>query len=80
MPGDILSEDGSFLQLRSAFPQLFEAKYGPEPRVPYREYASGSEFFAPAPFDILSLAVSPRYSPKEADGLIDEIMAFAHPA
>lgn len=62
--------DPAAIQLRSAFPQLFEAKYGPEPVVPYIEYATGEAYRAEAPFDCVSLAISPRYAPKEADELI----------
>lgn len=58
------------IQFRSAFPELFEARFGPEPVVPYYEYRTGECYQADAPFDCVSLAISPRYAPKEADGLI----------
>lgn len=70
-PLEMLAPDqSSVIQLRSAFPQLFEARFGNEPQIPYLEYKDGLIYQASAPFDCLSLAVSPRYSPKEADNLI----------
>ncbi|MBQ3080268.1 MAG: UPF0489 family protein [Clostridia bacterium] len=79
MPKEMLSGDGRFLHLESAFPMLFEKKYGTEMYVPYFEYGDYRAFSAPEPFDFMSLAVSPRYSPAEADQLIDRIMAFSRP-
>lgn len=64
------------IRLKSAFPQLFEAKYGNEPIVPYFEYLSGDAYIACSPFDFMSVAISPRYSPKEADELISVFEAY----
>ena len=70
-PKEMLADtEESAIQLRSAFPQLFEARFGHEPLVPYREFPSGETYRAEAPFDCVSLAISPRYAPKEADALI----------
>lgn len=71
-PKEMLAPDNkNSIQLRSAFPQLFETKFGDEPVVPYIEHKDGPSFTADAPFDAISLAISPRYSPKEADELIE---------
>lgn len=76
MPPDIIRADGAGLRLESAFPALFEARYGAEPLVSYREVADGRNFFAQAPYDFLSLALSPRYAPETADALIPVFRAF----
>ena len=70
VPPRILTEDGSFLRLPQSFPDLFEKVNGPEPLIPYREYKEDGSFRAAAPYDFISLAISPRYAPKEADELI----------
>ena len=67
---------GEYLQLKSAFPMLFEAKYGTEPKVFYKEYKNGLEYIAPCPFDFVSLALSPRYTPPTADFIVDIITEY----
>ncbi len=76
-PKEMLADaEEAAIQLRSAFPQLFEARFGFEPVVPYREFSSGDAYQANAPFDCMSLAISPRYSPKKADDLIDVFESY----
>ncbi|MBQ5771854.1 MAG: hypothetical protein IIW08_11855, partial [Clostridia bacterium] len=71
-PKEMLTgSDSPAIQLKSAFPQLFEAKFGSEPIIPYSEYPTGDDYQSPAPFDCVSVAISPRYAPKEADKLIE---------
>ena len=71
-PKEMLSPASeNHIQLRSAFPQLFEAKFGEEPLIPYTEYKNGPSYETESPFACISLAISPRYSPKEADTLIE---------
>ncbi len=71
-PKEMLADtEETAIQLRSAFPQLFEARFGFEPIVPYREFQTGEAYQAETPFNCISLAISPRYAPKEADELID---------
>lgn len=77
MPADVLTDRG--IHLKSAFPQLFEFRYGEEPYVAYAEFANPDDFWAEEKFDVMSLAISPRYSPKEADKLIEVIMQYARP-
>ncbi len=70
VPSLILSENETAVRLPQSFPDLFERVNGPEPLIPYREYKKDGSFLAAAPYDFMSLAISPRYAPKEADGLI----------
>ncbi len=70
MPANILMQNGTAIRLPQSFPSLFEKVNGSEPIIPYREYKEDGSFFAAAPYDFMSLAISPRYSPREADGLI----------
>ena len=76
MPREIVSRrdgDGvpTALRLRPPLPELFERRKGPEPEIPYREFQTGDTYYAEAPFDFASLAISPRYAPREADALVD---------
>ena len=66
------------LRLTPPLPELFERMNGPEPEVEYREYPSGDEYRAEAPFDFASLAISPRYAPEEADALVEVFTEFIH--
>lgn len=56
--------------LPQAFSGLFEKNNGPEPEIPFRVYADHKDFRASAPYDFISVAISPRYAPKEADTLL----------
>ena len=58
------------LHLSSFASRLLEGKNGPEPAVPYREYADHRLFRAEKAYDFVTVAVSPRYAPKEADALL----------
>ena len=70
VPRQILTEDVDHIRLPQSFPDLFEKMNGPEPLIPYHEYKEDGSFSAAAPYDYISLAISPRYAPKEADELI----------
>ncbi len=70
VPRQILAEDGYHIRLPQSFPDLFEKMNGPEPLISYHEYKEDGSFSAAAPYDYISLAISPRYAPKEADELI----------
>ena len=61
------------LRLRPPLPELFERMNGPEPEIEYREYPCGEAYRAEAPFDFASLAISPRYAPREADALVEAV-------
>ena len=70
VPQQILLNDGAHIRLPQAFPDLFERANGPEPLIPYREYKENGSFRAAAPYDFVSLAISPRYAPQAADELV----------
>lgn len=70
VPYQILAPDGGHIRMPQSFPELFERANGPEPLIPYREYKEDGSFHAAAPYDYVSLAISPRYAPQEADALI----------
>lgn len=79
LPGQILQyTDGvpTAIQLRSPLSVMLEAKNGPEPVIPFAVYENYTQFFAAAPYDFASVAISPRYAPKEADALIDVISQY----
>ena len=70
------SGDYTHIRLSSFTSRLFETKNGEEPTIPFRVYADYSSFRAPGRYDFVSLAISPRYSPKEADALVDTISEY----
>ena len=75
MPREIVHsfrEDGvpDALRLKPSLPELFQKMNGAEPVIPYREFKSAEEYEATTPFDFMSLAISPRYAPREADALV----------
>lgn len=70
VPPQLLAPDGLHMRLPQSFPELFERINGPEPLIPYCEYKEDGSFRAAAPYDFVSLAISPRYAPREADDLI----------
>lgn len=76
VPRQILTPDGGHIRLPQSFPDLFEKANGPEPCIPYREYKEDGSFLAAAPYDFASLAISPRYAPKEADELISVFQEY----
>ena len=70
VPKQIIMDDNAHVRLPQSFPDLFERANGPEPIIPYTEYKEDGSFFATEPYDFISLAVSPRYAPEEADSLV----------
>ena len=70
IPPQIVAPDEAHIRLPQSFPDLFERVNGPEPLIPFREYREDGSFHAAAPYDFVSLALSPRYAPLEADELI----------
>lgn len=79
IPREILhvSENGEKnIRLCSFVSKLMEKNNGSEPVIRYEEYRNPQEYKAQGKFDFASLAVSPRYSPREADALIDVIAEY----
>ena len=58
------------IRLESFASWLLEGRNGPEPVVPFSVYEDYNTFFAETAFDYMTVAVSPRYAPKEADELL----------
>lgn len=72
IPQSILDPEGSGdIRMMSLTSKMFEAKNGPEPRIPFHVYDDYTTFRADAPYDFVSVAISPRYAPREADALLD---------
>ena len=72
IPPQLLDENGD-IRLRSLTSQMFESRNGPEPVIPFHVYPDWTAFRAEAPYDYVTLAISPRYAPKEADALAEVI-------
>lgn len=64
------------IQLCSFASRLSENINGPEPVIPFSVYGDYGEFRASGHYDYVSLAISPRYAPQEADVLIDVISRY----
>lgn len=77
---DFASKDSngeySFIHLSSFVSKLFESTNGSEPIVPFRVYSDYRKFYSYIPYDFISLAISPRYSPAAADRLIPIIARY----
>ena len=52
---------------------MFAARNGAEPTVPFRVYDDYRDFRAAGEYDFVTLAISPRYAPKEADALVEVV-------
>ena len=76
IPPQILTQDGTAIHMESLPSKLFEAKNGPEPTIPFRRIDDGPSFRAEAPYDFVTLAMSPRYAPREADALAEVIRRY----
>ena len=72
IPQVLLDADGN-IHLNSLTAQMFAAKIGAEPTVPFRVYDDYRDFRAAGAYDLVTLAISPRYAPKEADGLVEVV-------
>ena len=68
------AEDGvrrGTILLESSVGRLIPALNRHEPAVPYAVYDDWTKFRAAAPYDVATLAISPRYAPETADFLAD---------
>lgn len=72
------STDGTYesIRLPQSFPEIFEKKNGAEPVIPFRVYDQYESFQAEAPYDFVSVAISPRYAPVEADALLPLLSSY----
>ena len=71
IPREILAPGrNDAIRLGSFASRLLEARNGPEPEVPFHVYDDHTAFRAEGRYDLLTVAISPRYAPKEADRLL----------
>lgn len=71
IPKEILLPDrNDAIRLTSFSARLLESRNGPEPVVPFAVYDDYMAFQAETAFDYMTVAISPRYAPKEADELL----------
>ena len=74
-PEELRSKNGDICL--TSFPaKLMEGSNGTEPVIVYREYADYRAYAVEEPFDYMTVAVSPRYAPEEADGLLPLLMEY----
>ncbi|MBQ3552537.1 MAG: UPF0489 family protein [Clostridia bacterium] len=76
IPKSILVDDGNFIQLRSFTSKFFVSAYGEEPKIQFKTYSDYSMYKDAKAFDFMSLAISPRYAPIQADDLISVICEY----
>lgn len=67
------------IRLSSFASKLFEGKNGAEPAVRFSVFGDPTGYRADCGFDFISLAVSPRYAPKEADALVSVVSDYMDP-
>ncbi|MBR4635865.1 MAG: UPF0489 family protein [Clostridia bacterium] len=67
------------IRLSSFASALFEGKNGREPEIPFRVFSDYTAYHTESRFDLISLAISPRYSPREADALIEVVSDYIKP-
>lgn len=77
IPRDILVPGReNCIQLTSFAARLSEGVNGREPEVPFNVYDDYRSFSADGPYDYVTLAISPRYAPAEADRLVPVISRY----
>ncbi len=69
-PEILLPGRSDMIRLSSFASRFLEARNGPEPVVPFHVYDDWKTFYAAEPYDFMTVAISPRYAPKEADALL----------
>ena len=78
IPRELLTPDGD-IRMESLPSRMFEKQNGPEPLIPFHVYDDWRTFRADAPYDFMTLAISPRYAPAEADSLAEVIGEYIRP-
>ena len=80
IPREILAPGQSdLIRLSSFVSRFFEGTNGPEPEIPFHVYEDYTAFSAPGDFDFLTVAVSPRYAPREAEALLPVFERYIRP-
>lgn len=70
---------GDHIKLSSSVGALIPSLNHNEPVVPFNNFDDWHAFRTDAPYDMATLAVSPRYAPPEADELIEVFMDYITP-
>lgn len=71
IPNEILMPGRSdIIRLHSFAADLMAVKNGPEPEIAFHVYNDYKKYKASEPYDYMTVAVSPRYAPAEADALL----------
>lgn len=78
IPTCLLDENGN-VQLDSMTARMFRTQNGEEPTVPFHVYEDYRAFRAEGKYDFVTLAISPRYAPKEADALVEVVQRYIRP-
>lgn len=76
IPKVLFPDRADTIRLTSFPAQLMEGRNGKEPAIPFRVYEDYRTFRADAPYDFVTLAISPRYAPNEADALVEVIAQY----
>lgn len=76
IPRILFPDDAEHIRLSSLTSSLFENVNGIEPSVPFRVYDDWKTYTCDGNFDFMSVAISPRYSPAEADRLLPVISRY----
>ena len=81
IPKEILKPGEPDRILLASLPaRLMAGVNGPEGEIPFSVYENPFAYRAPGePFSLMSLAISPRYAPKEADNLVAVIEEYMLP-
>lgn len=79
LPPVLFPDGADTIRLTSFVSQLMEGKNGREPAIPFRSYDDYRMFYAEAPYDFVTLAISPRYAPAAADALVPVIASYIAP-
>jgi hypothetical protein len=74
VPAQLLNGEGN-IHLRSFVSRLFEGKNGMEPMVPF-EVCADYRAFRKKGYDFVTMAQSPRYSPRSADRIMQIVRQY----
>lgn len=67
------------IQLSSSVGKLIPSLNHNEPVIPFNNFDNWRDFKSDAPYDLATLAISPRYAPPEADELVEVFMEYITP-
>lgn len=76
IPQVLFPDDADHIRLSSLTASIFESVNGTEPSIPFRVFNDWTAYTSDGSFDFMSVAVSPRYSPAEADRLLPVIARY----